>query len=84
MRRRTAILATTVMAIALTGWGATLPPIDRERGLVPRPAVLPVRVVALDPASGAVVWSSITVATHVVVDPATGRPVTAGASTSAP
>ncbi len=84
VRRRDAVAGTAVVAVALMGWGATRPPIDQGRSPVPPPAVLPVRVVVLDPASGAVIWSSVTMPTHVVLDPATGRPVTAGASTSAP
>jgi hypothetical protein len=87
VRRRTALLATAVVAVALMGWGAAHPPIDQGRGPVPPPAVLPVRVVVLNPASGAVIWSSVTLPTHVVLDPATGKvvsPVTAGASTSPP
>jgi hypothetical protein len=82
--RRAALLATGVLAIVLMGWGATHAPTDQGRSAAPRPAVLPVRVVVLNPANGAVIWSSVSVPRHVVLDPATGRPVTAAASTSAP
>jgi hypothetical protein len=87
MRRRTALLATAVVAVALMGWGATLAPTNQSRGPVTTPATIPARVVVLDPANGAVIWSSVTLPTHVVLDPATGKlvsPVTAGASTSGP
>ena len=79
-----ALLATGVLAIVLMGWGATHAPADQGRGAAPRPAVLPVRVVVLNPANGAVIRSSVSVPRHVVLDPATGRPVMAAASTSAP
>ncbi|HEY5383996.1 MAG TPA: hypothetical protein VIJ56_02095 [Acidimicrobiales bacterium] len=87
MRRRTALLATVVVAVVLMGWGATLAPTNQSRGPVTTPATFPARVVVLDPANGAVIWSSVALPTHVVIDPATGKivsPVTAGASTSAP
>jgi hypothetical protein len=85
--RRAALLATGLLAVVLMGWGATHAPTEQGRSAAPRPAVLPVRVVVLDPANGAVVWSTVALPTHVVLDPATGKvvsPVTAGASTSAP
>jgi hypothetical protein len=84
MRRQGALLATGALAIGLMGWGATRPPIDQGRSPAPSPAVLPVRMVVLNPASGAVMWSTIALPMHVVLDPATGKPVTAGAATSAP
>lgn len=84
MRRRGALLATGVLAIILMGWGAARPPIDQGRSPAPPPAVLPVRVVVVNPASGAVIWGTMALPMHVVLDPATGKPVTAEASTSAP
>jgi hypothetical protein len=39
------------------------------------PAVIPVQVVRLDPATGAVIWSSFAIRTHVLLDPATGTTV---------
>jgi hypothetical protein len=87
MRTRGAVLATAVVALVLMGWGAVLSPTSQGRGPVTTPAVLPVRVVVLDPASGAVIWSSVALPAHVVLDPATGTvvpPVRVGASTSAP
>jgi hypothetical protein len=82
--RRAALLATAVLAIVLMGWGASDTPIGQGRNAAQPPAVLPVRVVVLNPASGAVIWSSMALPTHLVIDPATGKEVTAGPSTSAP
>jgi hypothetical protein len=82
--RTAALLATAILAIVLMGWGAAHAPIGQRRTAVPRPAVLPVRVMVLNPTNGAVIWSSVALPTRVVVDPATGKEVTAGASTSAP
>ena len=84
MTRTAALLATAVLAIVLMGWGSAHAPIGQRRTAVRRPAVLPVRVAALNPANGAVIWSSVALPTRVVLDPATGTDVTAGASTSAP
>ena len=84
MTRTAALLTTAVVAIALMGWGASHVPTGQVRTAAQPPAVLPVRVVVLNPASGAVVWSSMALPTHLVLDPATGKHVTAEASTSAP
>jgi hypothetical protein len=81
------VLATVGVGMVLAGWGATHAPIDQGPGPVPPPATFPARVVVLDPTNGAVIWSSVTLPTHVVLDPSTGKvvsPVTAGPSTSAP
>ena len=78
------MLATAVLALVSMGWGASHTPFGQGRTAVQPPARRPVRVVVLDPASGTVVWSSIALPTHVVLDPATGKEVTAGPSTSAP
>jgi hypothetical protein len=81
------VLATAGMGIVFVGWGVTHPPISQGRPPVPPPVTIPARVVVLDPTSGAVIWSSVTLPTHVVLDPSTGKvvsPVTAGPSTSAP
>ena len=84
MTRTAALLGTGVLAIVLMGWGAVRAPNGQGRTAVRPPAVLPVRVVVLNPASGAVTWSSIAVPTHLVLDPATGKDVTAAASIAAP
>ena len=81
------MLVTACVGIVLVGWGATHAPMLQERGAVPPPATFPAHVAVLDPTSGAVIWSGVTLQTHVVIDPATGKvvsPVTAGPSTSAP
>jgi hypothetical protein len=81
------VLATAGVGIVLMGWGATHPPLSQGRQPVPPPVTFPARVVALDPTSGAVIWSSVTLPTRVVLDPFTGKvvsAVTAGPSTSAP
>ena len=83
MTRRAALAGTAVLAVALVGWGAAHGPGDRVHRSVQPPVVLPVRVVVLDPANGAVIWSTVAMPRNMVLDPATGKVMTAGASTSA-
>jgi hypothetical protein len=82
--RRAALAGTAALALALVGWGAAHNPGGRRHSPMQQPVVLPVRVIVLDPANGAVIWSTVAMPRHMVLDPATGRAVTAGASTSAP
>ena len=84
MTRRAALAATAVLAIALVGWGAAHGPCARGHPSTKQPVVLPVRVVDLDPANGAVIWSTVAVPRNMVLDPTNGRAFRAGASTSAP
>jgi hypothetical protein len=84
---RAALIGTTVFAVVLMVCGAVLSVGSLAMPRATAPPVIPVRVVVLNPASGAVTWSSVPLPTHLVLDPATGRvvsPVRAGASTSAP
>jgi hypothetical protein len=81
VKRRAALAGTAVLALALVGWGAAHGPGPAS---LKQPVVLPVRVVVLDPANGAVIWSTVATPRHMVLDPATGRAITAGASTPAP
>jgi hypothetical protein len=79
------VLATAGVGIALVGWGATHPSVLQGRGAAPPPATFAARAVVLDPTNGAVIWSTVTLPTHVVLDPVTGKtvsPITAGPSIS--
>jgi len=84
MTRRAALIGTTVLAIALMWWGAVPSAVDRSPGpgrapgKTVAPAVIPVRVVLLNPSTGAVVWSSVVVPTVVVLNPGTGGVTSTG------
>ena len=62
-------------AAILMGYGAMLTASSHPTPRGTPPAVLPVRVVELNPATGAVIWSSSALRTQVVLDPATGSTV---------
>ena len=83
MKKRTAALVAVAVGVALAGWGTAHAPVGQPTARTAQPAVLPVRVVVLNPASGAVVWSSVALPRRVVLNPATGAAIMAGASMSA-
>jgi len=68
----TAAIGALAFGAVLVGCGAVLsvgvPAVWRGTP----PALIPLRVVELNPATGAVIWSSFALRTHVVLDPATG------------
>ena len=64
-------------------WGAVPPAVDRSPGPERAPgaiipAVIPVRMVALNPSTGAVLWASFPVPDVVVLNPASGGDSPAG------
>lgn len=75
MTTRAALIGTTVFAAVLMGCGAMLSANSHAVRRGTPPAVIPVRVVELNPATGAVIWSSFAFPTHIVLDPATGRTI---------
>lgn len=75
MNIRAALIGTTMFAAILMGCGAVLSASSHPMRRETPPAVIPVRVVELNPATGAVIWSSFALRTHVVLDPATGSTV---------
>ena len=83
MTRRAALAGTAVLAIALVGWGAAHGQSGRGHPFMKQPVVLPVRAVVLDPANGAVIWSTVAMPKNMVLVPANGRAIKAGVSTSA-
>jgi hypothetical protein len=78
--RRGAVLTTAVGAIVLMGWGTALCPTGQARGPVAMsPAVITVHEAVLNPATGAVIWSTGISPTRVVVDPLSGVTVSPAA-----
>jgi len=71
----TAAIGALAFGAVLWGYGAVLSAgVPAVRRGTP-PAVIPLRVVELNPATGAVIWSSSALRTQVVLDPATGSTV---------
>jgi hypothetical protein len=81
---RAAVIGTTVFAAVLLCCGAVIPAHSHASRSGAPPAVIPVVVVRLNPAIGAVIWSSFAVRAQVVIDPATGRTVSPPTSSVAP
>ena len=75
VKMRAALIGTMAFAAILMGYGALLAPNSHPMRRGTPPAVLPVREVELNPATGAVIWSSVALPTQVVLDPATGSTV---------
>ena len=77
MRRRGALVGTALFAAVLLARGASISPAglsphpDAAAGRAP-PVQIAVRVAALDPSTGAVIWSSTPLTRRIEVNPATG------------
>jgi hypothetical protein len=81
--RRGAVVGALACAAALIAWGAVLSPgAPSPGGHVP--AQIAVRVAVLNPSTGAVVWSSVPLSGHLVMNLATGSIVSSDQAVLSP